>query len=65
MTARLGAGAAHLVEGDDGNGGVEDGLHLDSKSSGTNHGDLGFLVKPSQLPIRSPTSGWICASSHF
>ncbi len=39
----------------------------DSNSSGTSTTATSVPSgsEPSQPPIRSPTSGWICASSHF
>ena len=66
VAARLGALAADLVGGDDGDGGVEDRLHpaLEQQRH-LDHGDLGVLAAASRARRRSarPTRGWICASS--
>ena len=66
VAAGLGALAAHLVGGDDGDGGVEDRAPSRPRTAAAprpRRPRSSAGSEPSQAPIRSPTSGWICASS--
>ena len=66
VAARLGALAAHLLGGDDGDGRVEDALHARPRTAAAPRPRRSRCrpgSEPSQAPIRSPTSGWICGSS--
>ena len=66
VAARLGALAAHLVGGDDRDGGVEDARPSPTRTAAAprpRRPRRPAGSEASQAPIRSPTSGWICDSS--